>query len=143
MPVVGDACGPAKSRVPPLTVVPPVYVLLPDRIKRPLPLRLSILPETFSLIGPDRQFAAGGGGDGQVAVQDDGHGEGMIAAAVGQCDRREAGVERERAAAGAGVDRIAPAQVVLRLRALSVWLPSIVTVAAVLPMPAPKVAMSA
>ena len=39
--------------MPDWTAVPPVYVLLAERITRPLPASVTLLPTALSLIGPE------------------------------------------------------------------------------------------
>ena len=53
MPELDKAAGLAKSSVPPVTVVPPVYLSGPERINSPPPVRVTLLPGLPSLIGPE------------------------------------------------------------------------------------------
>ena len=51
-PLLGKALAPAKASVALLTVVPPLYLLVPLRINAPPPLTLSVVSATVSVSDP-------------------------------------------------------------------------------------------
>ena len=75
-------------------------MLEPARISAPAPSR-SALPLSADRPG-NGQAAAGGGADAQVAPEHDRHGDGVVAAAVGQRETRARAGQRQGAGAVAG-----------------------------------------
>ena len=68
----------AATRMPPLMIVPPVYVFEPERTEAPPPARVTLVPGLASLIGPEMvKLLPVVAPDADVALQHERHGDGV------------------------------------------------------------------